>query len=144
VRISQTFDADGQSVLQSACKMGLEGVIAKRLDAPYKGARTDAWLKVKCEHRQEFVVGGFVTRTGSTSEVGSLLLGVFDYTAVCDQLAAWERDGTRKLPRRCYARSGRSRSRSQPLIQSSLRPRVGGAGGAPAVSDGCGPLSSSR
>jgi bifunctional non-homologous end joining protein LigD len=78
VRLSQTFDADGQSVLQSACKMGLEGVIAKRLDAPYKSTRTDAWLKVKCQLRQEFVVGGFVTRTGSTSEVGSLMLGVYD------------------------------------------------------------------
>src|SRR5262249_48752729 len=48
VRLSQTFDADGQSVLQSACKMGLEGIIAKRLDAPYKGVRDDTWLKIKC------------------------------------------------------------------------------------------------
>ena len=49
VRLSRTFDADGASVLQSACKMGLEGVIAKRLNAPYRSARTDAWLKVKCQ-----------------------------------------------------------------------------------------------
>lgn len=78
VRLSQTFDADGASVLQSACKMGLEGVIAKRLDAPYRKARTEAWLKVKCQLRQEFVIGGFTTRAGSTREVGSLLLGVYD------------------------------------------------------------------
>jgi bifunctional non-homologous end joining protein LigD len=78
VRLSQTFDADGASVLQSACKMGLEGVIAKRLDAPYRSARTEAWLKVKCQLRQEFVVGGFVPRIGSGKEVGSLLLGVYD------------------------------------------------------------------
>jgi len=54
VRFSQTFDADGASVLQSACKMGLEGVIAKRLNAPYRSTRTDSWLKVKCQLRQEF------------------------------------------------------------------------------------------
>lgn len=78
VRMSQTFDADGNSVLQSACKMGLEGIIAKRLDAPYRSARTDTWLKVKCQRRQEFVIGGFTTRTGSGREIGSLLLGVYD------------------------------------------------------------------
>jgi bifunctional non-homologous end joining protein LigD len=78
VRLSQTFDADGASVLQSACKMGLEGVIAKRLNATYRSARTDAWLKVKCQLRQEFVIGGFTTRTGSGREIGSLLLGVYD------------------------------------------------------------------
>ena len=78
VRLSQTFDADGASVLKSACKMGLEGVIAKRLNAPYRSARTDAWLKVKCQLRQEFVIGGFTVRSGGTREIGSLLLGVYD------------------------------------------------------------------
>lgn len=74
--LSQTFDADGASVLASACRMGLEGVIAKELTAPYRGASTDAWLKVKCQRRQEFVIGGFVARTGSGRKIGSLLLGV--------------------------------------------------------------------
>ena len=46
VRLSQTFDADGPSVLQSACKMGLEGIIAKRLNALYRsGARTDMYVE---------------------------------------------------------------------------------------------------
>jgi len=78
VRLSATFNADGASVLQSACEMGLEGIIAKRLDAPYKGTRDESWLKIKCQRRQEFVIGGFVTRTGSGREIGSLLLGVYD------------------------------------------------------------------
>jgi bifunctional non-homologous end joining protein LigD len=51
VRLSQTFEADGASVLQSACKMGLEGIIAKRLDAPYRGERSKSWLKIKCQRR---------------------------------------------------------------------------------------------
>ena len=78
VRLSQTFDADGASVLQSACKMGLEGIIAKRLDSTYKGGRDESWLKVKCQRRQEFVIGGFAPRAGSGREIGSLLLGVYD------------------------------------------------------------------
>lgn len=78
VRLSQVFDADGQSMLNSACRMGLEGVIAKKAAAPYRGTRTDTWLKVKCQRRQEFVIAGFVPRAGSTNQIGSLLLGVYD------------------------------------------------------------------
>ena len=58
--------------------MGLEGVVAKRLNAPYRSARTEAWLKVKCQLCQEFVIGGFTIRSGTRREVGSLLLGVYD------------------------------------------------------------------
>ena len=78
VRLSQAFDADGASVLQSACKMGLEGIIAKRLNARYESRRSKAWLKVKCQLRQEFVIGGFTVRSGAGVEIGSLLLGVYD------------------------------------------------------------------
>jgi bifunctional non-homologous end joining protein LigD len=52
--------------------------MAKRTDARYVSSRTEAWLKVKCQHRQEFVIGGFTTRTGAGKEIGSLLLGVYD------------------------------------------------------------------
>jgi bifunctional non-homologous end joining protein LigD len=77
VRLSQTFDADGASVLKSACAMGLEGVIAKRVSAPYRSARTDTWLKLKCQLRQEFVIGGFTPRMNAPRQIGSLLLGVY-------------------------------------------------------------------
>jgi bifunctional non-homologous end joining protein LigD len=53
-------------------------VIAKRLNAPYRSARTDTWLKVKCQLRQEFVIGGFTVRSGGAREIGGLLLGVYD------------------------------------------------------------------
>jgi bifunctional non-homologous end joining protein LigD len=78
VRLSQIFEADGASVFASARKLGLEGIIAKRLDAPYTSARTKTWLKMKRQLRQEFVIGGFTTRTGGPREIGSLLLGVYD------------------------------------------------------------------
>lgn len=75
VRFSQAFDARPQDLLRAACEMGLEGVMLKRRDAPYASRRTDTWLKLKCQLRQEFVVIGFTGRSGGSSEVGGLLLG---------------------------------------------------------------------
>lgn len=76
VRFSADFEADPASILQSACLMNLEGVIAKRVDSPYTSRRTEAWLKLKCKQRQEFVVCGYTDRTDGAAQVGSLLLGV--------------------------------------------------------------------
>jgi bifunctional non-homologous end joining protein LigD len=78
VRYSADFPGDSRSVLQSACKMNLEGVIAKRNDAPYVSRRTESWLKLKCKLRQEFVVCGYTNRSDSDSQVGSLFLGVYE------------------------------------------------------------------
>ena len=75
---SADFDADAASILESARRMGLEGVIAKRKDAPYESRRTETWLKLKNKLRQEFVVGGYTERPAARHEIGSLLLGVHD------------------------------------------------------------------
>ena len=75
VRFSQAFEVVPSQLLGAACDMGLEGLIIKRADAPYVSGRTETWMKLKCQHRQEFVVLGFTNRTGATKEVGSLLLG---------------------------------------------------------------------
>lgn len=76
VRFSADFPADPASIVRSACQLGIEGVIAKRADAPYVSRRSEAWLKLKCKLRQEFVVCGYTDRTNTPSQVGSLLLGV--------------------------------------------------------------------
>ena len=76
VRFSADFEADPASILSSACRLGLEGVIAKRADAPYVSRRSEAWLKLKCKLRQEFVVCGYTERSDNAAQVGSLLLGV--------------------------------------------------------------------
>ena len=78
VRFSPTIDAPAAPLLEAACKMEFEGIVLKRADAPYVSERTDTWVKLKCLQRQEFVVCGFTDRTGTTSELGSLLLGVYD------------------------------------------------------------------
>ena len=78
IRFSEEFVAPGADVLEAACRMGLEGIMAKRQDSPYVLKRTETWLKLKCHQRQEFVIGGFTDRSNAAHEVGSLLLGVYD------------------------------------------------------------------
>ena len=59
-----------------ACRLGLEGIVSKRADDPYRAARTRSWLKVKCLQRQEFVIVGYTDPAGSRTGFGALLLGV--------------------------------------------------------------------
>jgi bifunctional non-homologous end joining protein LigD len=78
IRFSTELPATPAQVLAAACQLGLEGVILKRADSPYVSRRSDTWLKLKCQRRQEFVVIGFSDRTHSPGEVGALLLGYHD------------------------------------------------------------------
>ena len=76
LRFSEAFEVDHQSVLGSACALGLEGVIGKRAGSPYRSSRSADWIKLKCRQRQEFVVVGFSKPQGSRSGFGALLLAV--------------------------------------------------------------------
>ena len=78
VRQSDTIVAAPRDILDSACRMGLEGVIAKRIDSRYAERRTSDWIKLKCTRRQEFVIGGYTDPQGTRSGLGSLLLGYYD------------------------------------------------------------------
>jgi bifunctional non-homologous end joining protein LigD len=64
----------GDAVLQSACRLNLEGIISKCATAPYQSGRTETWLKAKCRGGQEVVVGGW---SGSSRNLRSLLVGVY-------------------------------------------------------------------
>jgi bifunctional non-homologous end joining protein LigD len=78
VRFSDDFPANAAQVLETACRMKLEGVIAKRRDGLYTSARSTDWLKLKCQARQEFVIGGFSDRSDNPQAVGALMLGYHD------------------------------------------------------------------
>lgn len=78
VRYSEAFEAPPAELVASACTLGFEGVIGKRKDSRYTGKRSPDWIKLKCSHRQEFVVGGYTDPQGSRSHLGALLLGVHD------------------------------------------------------------------
>ena len=78
IRFSDHVQGDGPAFFAEACKLGLEGIVSKRADAPYQAVRGRAWQKVKCALRQEFVIGGYTDPQGSRSGFGALLLGVYD------------------------------------------------------------------
>ncbi|MGO4152050.1 DNA ligase D [Cupriavidus sp. YAF13] len=77
-RYSEAFEGTPDDLLAAACKMGLEGLIGKRVDALYVSARAPSWIKLKCKNQQEFVICGFTTPKGSRQGLGALLLGVHD------------------------------------------------------------------
>jgi bifunctional non-homologous end joining protein LigD len=78
LRMSEHLSERGTVVFDHACRMGLEGIVSKRIDAPYRSGRTRDWLKSKCSARQEFVVGGFTLATGSRRAIGALAVGVYE------------------------------------------------------------------
>jgi DNA ligase D-like protein (predicted ligase) len=77
VRWTQHRNRDGEAFFKEACRKGWEGLIAKRADSPYVATRSRDWLKFKCEHGQELVVGGYTEPRGSRVEFGALLLGYY-------------------------------------------------------------------
>ncbi|ALA59070.1 DNA ligase D [Nitrospira moscoviensis] len=78
LRYSDHLVDRGREVFVEACRSGLEGVIAKRADASYRSGRGSSWLKIKCERRQEFVIGGYTDPSGSRHGFGALLVGYYD------------------------------------------------------------------
>ncbi len=78
IHISEIFDAPPSEVLNSACRLGLEGIIGKRKTSTYVPRRSAEWIKLKCQQRQEFVIGGYTDPKGSREGMGSLLLGFYD------------------------------------------------------------------
>ncbi|WP_085698685.1 DNA ligase D [Pseudomonas sp. B26(2017)] len=78
LRFSEAFDETPQALLNSACQMRMEGLIGKRLGSPYVSRRSSDWIKLKCKHRQEFVIVGYTDPKGARSAFGALLLGLHD------------------------------------------------------------------
>ncbi|MFT4117760.1 DNA ligase D [Bradyrhizobium sp.] len=74
IRYVEHFESGGDAVLESACKLELEGVVSKKLDAPYRSGRTESWTKAKCRAGHEVVIGGYKTTSG---KFRSLMAGVY-------------------------------------------------------------------
>ncbi|MEX5502334.1 DNA ligase D [Pseudomonas putida] len=78
LKFSADFDQPVESLLDSACRLELEGLIGKRADSLYSGRRSPDWIKLKCKQRQEFVIVGYTDPKGSRSGFGALLLALHD------------------------------------------------------------------
>ncbi|WP_025753106.1 MULTISPECIES: DNA ligase D [unclassified Pseudomonas] len=79
IRYSADFKEPVASLLDSACRLELEGLIGKRADSPYVGRRSSDWVKLKCKQRQEFVIVGYTDPKGSRNGFGALLLALHDH-----------------------------------------------------------------
>jgi bifunctional non-homologous end joining protein LigD len=104
VRLSESIPGDGEEMLARTRRDGWEGVIAKRTDSRYQpGVRSKDWVKLKVEHRQEFVVGGWTEPRNTREHIGALLLGYFDgnrFIYVGHTGGGYTRDGLRDMHRR--------------------------------------------
>ena len=78
LRLSESLTEAGTTLVRHACKMGLEGIVSKLSDAPYRSGRGRDWLKTKCSDRQELVVAGLAPSTADAHAVGALVLGFYD------------------------------------------------------------------
>ena len=74
VRALDHIAREGEAMLAQVATLGLEGIIAKRADAPYRGGRSDQWLKIKAEQTGDFVIVGYTAPKGSRSSLGALQL----------------------------------------------------------------------
>ncbi len=77
VRFLDHIEREGEAFLQQVTALGLEGIIAKKSDAPYRGGRSSQWLKIKAERTGDFVIVGFTEPKGSRSSLGALQLADF-------------------------------------------------------------------
>jgi bifunctional non-homologous end joining protein LigD len=75
LKYSEHFEKEGEALYDQAVGMGLEGIVAKQADSPYKSGRSDLWLKVRADKTGDFVVVGFTEPRGSRGGFGALHLG---------------------------------------------------------------------
>jgi bifunctional non-homologous end joining protein LigD len=78
VRFLPHRNRDGEKLFVDACRRGLEGLIAKRAESHYVSKRSTDWLKLKCSHEQELVIGGFTAPQGKRTDFGALLVGYYE------------------------------------------------------------------
>ena len=78
LRFSEHIVGEGAAMFEHACRLGLEGIVSKRQDRPYRSGHRGDWLKCKCTSRQEFVIGGYLPSTAARNSIGSLALGYYD------------------------------------------------------------------
>jgi bifunctional non-homologous end joining protein LigD len=73
IRYAEHFETDGDTALQTACDLSLEGIVSKKMSAPYRSGRSEDWTKAKCRAGHEVVIGGWKTTNG---KFRSLMAGV--------------------------------------------------------------------
>jgi bifunctional non-homologous end joining protein LigD len=78
VSLAEHVADDGEAFFDAVCRERLEGIVAKKADSRYVGRRTRDWFKIKCQKRQEFVIGGWTDPQGSRPYFGALHVGLYE------------------------------------------------------------------
>jgi len=115
IRFSEHIEGHGQAFFAEACRAGLEGIVSKRRDQPYRAGRHGGWVKTKCIQRQEFVIGGFTDPEGMRAGLGALLIGYYegDRLTFCGKVGT---GFTQKLALDLRARLNRIEQKACPFI----------------------------
>lgn len=77
IRLSEELDADPKTLLDHACRLGLEGIVGKHRDQPYRSGRTGDWVKLKCVQSEAFLIVGYEPSEASRAGFGSLALAAY-------------------------------------------------------------------
>ncbi|MCD6034650.1 MAG: ATP-dependent ligase [Rickettsiales bacterium] len=76
--LSEAIPGNAHTIIEHACQLGLEGIVSKKLEAPYVTGRGKSWVKSKCGKRQEFIICGFIEASHLSQAIGALHLGYYD------------------------------------------------------------------
>jgi len=122
IHYSRHVSGRGKESFLATCEAGLEGIIGKRISSVYSGTRNGDWIKLKCDKREEFVIGGYTVSDKSTGGISSLLLGVYDG----EELVYCGRAGTgfSERERKSLAEKLRSLQKEESPFKQAPRPRV--------------------
>ena len=82
LRYSDYHTGNGRAFYEAVAEVGLEGMVAKRVNSPYQTGRGGGWLKIKCPRVERFVIGGWTDPAGSRTHFGALLLGQYEAPGV--------------------------------------------------------------
>jgi bifunctional non-homologous end joining protein LigD len=122
IRYGEHVTESGAKFFTAACKLGLEGIIAKRAADPYREERTRSWLKIKCLKREEFVIVGFTDPGGSRTAFGALLVATRESPAAPLRYAGKVGTGfDERTLKALYARLQPLERRSAPVERASAR-----------------------
>ncbi|HKL94564.1 MAG TPA: DNA ligase D [Clostridia bacterium] len=75
---SKHIKGRGEDFFESACELDLEGIIGKKANSKYSGTRNGEWIKLKCDRRQEFIIGGYTLSDKQSSGLSSVLVGFYE------------------------------------------------------------------
>ena len=120
IRYSAEIGSDPNALLKEIKHLGLEGIVGKQRRSIYEqGRRSGAWIKLKCSHEQEFVIGGYTPPAGSRKYFGAILVGYYEGSG-CGLPEKWEPDLPRNRSPFCI-RSFVNTKGELPLRRSSSR-----------------------